>query len=182
MEAVMSDAQLVVQVWKNNSDAFGELAIKYQKPLFKVIGGLINDYEDIQDCAQDALVKTYIAMRDRKVPDDPSKFWSFLKQVARNTVIDLYRRRGMHRERMEELAETLVSIDDPIRNMELQETIDILPKNERTVIQMYYIEGYGVDEIAEKLNYKQPWVSKRKKRGEKLLGKSLGRMQGGASE
>lgn len=175
MDNITDDAQLVMQVWNCDSDAFGELATKYQRPLFHLIYGLISNTEDAEDSAQEALLRTYRAMKERKAPDDPAKFWPFLRQVARNIVMDLYRYRRMHNERMEELVEQLTIPDDPIGDMELQELVGKLPRNERTVILMYYIKGYSVDEIAEILGYKQPWVSKKKRRGEELLRKSLER-------
>jgi len=118
-----------------------------------------------------------MAMKNGKKPDEPAKFWPYLASIARNVVTDVFRYRERTRERMNELAERLrlALSSDPIGEMELREIIDKLRKEEAKVIRMYYIEGYGVDEIAEKLGHKQPWVSKKKTRGEKLLKDLLGK-------
>jgi RNA polymerase sigma-70 factor (ECF subfamily) len=168
---ILDDAQLVTRVWDRDSDAFAELAGKYQRALFHLIRGLISNPEDAEDCAQEALLRTYRSMVERKTPDDPRKFWPFLRQIACNVVMDVFRRRDGIHTRTAELSRMLFAINDPIGDMELREIVEKLPRNERTVIWMYYLEGYGVDEIAKILGYRQPWVSKKKKRGETLLRK-----------
>ena len=168
---IPDDAQLVARVWDCDSDAFAELAVRYQRPLFHLIRGLVANPEDAEDCAQEALLRTYRSMIERKTPDDPCKFWPFLRRIACNAVMDVFRRRDSYHARKAEFSSTVFVPNDPTGDMEIREMIEKLPKNERTVIWMYYLEGYGVDEIAEILGYKQPWVSKRKKRGETLLRK-----------
>ena len=170
-DMMLDDAQLVARVWDSDSDAFAELAVRYQKPLFHLVRGLLNSPEDAEDCAQEALLRTYRSMKERRTPDDPCKFWPFLRRIACNVAMDVFRRGGGIRVRMEELSERLVTHNDPIGDIELREIVEKLPKSERTVIWMYYLEGYGVEEIAEILGYRQPWVSKKKKRGETLLRK-----------
>ena len=164
-----TDAQLVMRVWDCDNDAFEELAVRYQKSLFYLIRGLVSNPEDAEDCAQEALFKVYTAMKERRKPDEPDKFWPYLKQIARNVVVDIFRLRERTSSRMDELSQAVAVLDHSFDDIELQQMIDKLPRHERTVIWMYYFEGYGVDEIAERLRYRQPWVSKRKKRGETLL-------------
>ena len=174
---ILDDARLVVKVWDRDSDAFAELAARYERALFLLIRGLISNPEDAEDCAQEALLRTYRSMLERRTPDDPRKFWPFLRQIACNVVMDVFRRRDGIHVRTAELSKTLFVTHDPVGDMELREMVEKLPKNERAVIWMYYLEGYGVDEIAEILGYKQPWVSKKKRRGETLLRKMWGRLE-----
>jgi len=164
-----TDAQLVMRVWDCANDAFEELAVRYREALFYLIRGLVSNPEDAEDCAQEALVKVYMAMRVRRKPDDPDKFWPYLKQIARNVAVDIFRLRDRVGSRIDELTQTVAVTDHSFRDVALRQMVDKLSENERAVISMYYFEGCSVDEIAGILGHKQPWVSKRKKRGETML-------------
>ncbi|MBD3183416.1 sigma-70 family RNA polymerase sigma factor [Candidatus Poribacteria bacterium] len=173
---IHNDAELVMRVWQGNTEAFDMLFKKYQRNLHYLVRGWVSNLQDAEDCCQEALIKVYAAMRDRKEPRQPENFWPYLKTIAYNTSMDLHRSHGKFPIILE-LTEKLKIADNsnPIDETEMQEIvenmIDKLPKKEALVIRMYYLEGKGVDEISEILNFGQPWVSKRKKRGEKLLKK-----------
>lgn len=183
----MDDEQLVRLVWNSSMEAFEVLALRYQDKLFQVTRGLLrNREEDAEDCAQDTLIKIYLAMTERRKPDNPAKFWPYMISIARNVAMDRHRdhkRTADLHKRATDLYE-LVSLrhtqsynEDLI--LEISEAVDTLPREEREVIKLYYYEGYGVDGISKIIGYGQPYVSKRKRKGEDMLRKMIQRTRGG---
>ncbi|MPM51079.1 hypothetical protein SDC9_97825 [bioreactor metagenome] len=62
--------------------------------------------------------------------------------------------------------------DVPVENgvdIELRESVFKLPQKMRTVIVLYYIEGYSIDEVAYMLRVPQGTVKSRLHKGRKLL-------------
>ncbi|MFC1716393.1 RNA polymerase sigma factor [Candidatus Poribacteria bacterium] len=179
----MNDEQLVKLVWNRNADAFGVLALRYQKGLYQFALTRTQNPDDAQDCSQEALLRAYQAMTEKQNPREPAKFWGYIRSIAYNVAMDRHR----ERKRAAELGERMnlgrgddsdYGYDDGLY-MEMSEMVDRLPRKERRVIMLYYFEGHSVDKIAEIEGFGQPWVSKKKRRGEELLRKMIKRTRGG---
>ena len=174
--SVQADARLVEEFRRCSSfgdreRVFTKLAEKYHKPLFYVIRGYIHDFQHAEDCAQNVLIKLWLAMENGK-PDDPGKFWSFLKKIAAYTAIDMLRRRKAVYVPLEELCK-LVAPGNHVEPIILKDLVlralEKLPEKNRAVIELYYLEERDENETAELLGISQSEVNKRKNAGLKKL-------------
>ena len=64
-----TDARLVDQARRGDTDAFGQLALRYERRVLKVIRRFMPDQETAMDLAQDAFLKAF----DRLEQFDPSR-------------------------------------------------------------------------------------------------------------
>jgi RNA polymerase sigma-70 factor (ECF subfamily) len=83
---------------------------------------------------------------------------------------DLHRKRARHPET--ELDEGANEAVTPAQ-VNLSDELLMLEKDERTVLYMYYYEGYTLKEIAEILEKKQNTISSKLSRARKKLGEIL---------
>lgn len=58
-ETEQKDSMLVEKCLKGNTEAFGLLVEKYQKPIFNMALRMVNDYDDAQDITQSVFVKAF---------------------------------------------------------------------------------------------------------------------------
>ena len=65
----MMDTTLVIEALNGNSDAFGSLVEKYERPLFNLAYRISGDYEDAMDITQTVFVKAF----ERLDSFDPSR-------------------------------------------------------------------------------------------------------------
>ena len=133
-----------------------------RKRLFDFIRRRVRTEEDAEDILQDVF---YQLVASYSVTEPIEKLTSWLFTVARNKIIDWYRKRkpeGFHRED-EETGEALnledilfdpAQIPDEVyaRSLvwtELAEALDELPEEQREVFVMHELDGRSFKEIAE---------------------------------
>ena len=84
-----SDARLVEQVRKGDSDAFGTLVARYERRVLKVVRRFIADADGAQDLIQETFLKAF----DRLDQFDPSRrFGPWLFRIAVNATYDHLRK------------------------------------------------------------------------------------------
>lgn len=129
------------------------LVERWTPPIFRFARRMLNSDEDAADAAQDTLVKV-LKHLDRYDNDRSFKTWVF--QVARNTCIDLHRRRS--RRAWDEPGDIADIADSPAamawqqqRAEQLNAAIDQLAPLYREVLVLYHFEHLKYQEIAETL-------------------------------
>lgn len=156
-ESVMSqatDARLVDQARRGDSDAFGQLALRYERRVIKVIRRFMPDQEMAMDLAQDAFLKAF----DRLDQFDPSRrFGPWLFRIAVNTTYDCLRRikrkgkwalfseAGEDRVPDPEAADPRGEID---LSHEVRTVLEDIPEAYRTVLVLRDLEGFSTSEVA----------------------------------
>ena len=144
-------------------DATAEQAVRNErKRLFDFIRRRVRTEEDAEDILQDVF---YQLVASYSVTEPIEKMTSWLFTVARNKIIDWYRRRRpmAGTPEYEESGEPLNLEDilyDPAQNpdqvyarsmvwTELADALDELPEEQREVFVMHELEGRSFKEIAE---------------------------------
>jgi RNA polymerase sigma-70 factor, ECF subfamily len=84
-----SDAELVTSALRGSDDAFRDLVVRFERPVYALILRMVREPEVAQELAQEAFVKAY---RHLGSYDPRRKFASWLFKVAHNTTIDHLRR------------------------------------------------------------------------------------------
>jgi RNA polymerase sigma-70 factor (ECF subfamily) len=128
---------------QNEPDAWDELVQEWSARLFNYIRNSVPTRED----AQDILSETFAAaVRSIHRFDGNVAMSTWLYALAHNKVVDFWRRTKIE----QELSPTL-SIADDEPSLDFQEAFGRLPEAARKVLQLRYVEGLGVDEIAQVL-------------------------------
>lgn len=158
-----SDAIIVQRVQRGEVAAFDQLILKYRERLFAIIYNLTSNREDAADLTQDVFIKAFRAINRFK---GKSSFFTWIYRIAVNTTYTHLRRNRLRRffsfevidEELasSEILEALTSRSDVPREEllrelqeKLNEALQTLSLNHRTVVILFEIESLSHQEIAE---------------------------------
>ena len=142
---------------------------KYSQMLFRICYGILGNKQDAEDALQETFLK-YMLKAPLFRDTDHEKAW--LIKVATNISKNMCRFNSRHAtENLDELRSIGISDDD----RDIFELIMNLPSKYKIVLDLYYIEGYKANEIAEITNTSPVTVRKRLQYGRKLLKSELER-------
>ncbi len=145
------DLDLIIRIENGEREAFNELVLKYQKPLYSLLYRMVSDHDDASDLLQKTFVKAFTGLKgfERR-----SSFKTWLYQIAINLAKNVYRDRS----RIEK-----VSIDDVIirrdpktletlikqeRGLLLRQSLTRLPEKQRLTLILRVQEARKFEEIA----------------------------------
>lgn len=181
--AGVTDSRLVEEARRGNREAFGELVLRYEQRLMRVIGRFIADRETVRDLAQETFLRAY----ERLDQFDPSRrFGPWLFRIGVNLTLD-YLRKHKRRGRWTLFSETSPeqqdgpAIPDPRRqhdlSQEVQAVLNQLPEKYRNVLILRDLENFSTSEIAAILNRTEATIRWRlaeaRRRFQKLWSKRL---------
>lgn len=136
---------------------------KYSKMLFRICFSILCNKEDAEDALQETFLK-YMLKAPLFQDSEHEKAW--LIKVATNISKNMCRFNSRHAtENLDELRSIGISDDD----RDIFELIMHLPSKYKIVLDLYYIEGYKANEIADITNTSPVTVRKRLQYGRKLL-------------
>jgi RNA polymerase sigma-70 factor (ECF subfamily) len=150
----ISDARLVDEARRGNSEAFGQLVLRYERRVIRVIRRFMPDDQMAQDLTQEAFLRAF----DRLEQFDPSRrFGPWLFRIAVNLTYDHLRqvkRRGkwalfseIGQERTPDPATA-----DPRARLDLSQEVQVVmadvPEAYRTVLILRDLEGFSTSEVA----------------------------------
>jgi RNA polymerase sigma-70 factor (ECF subfamily) len=156
------DRQLVERAQRGDKQAFELLVQKYQRKLARLLARFIRDPAEVEDVTQEAFIKAYRALPAFR---GDSAFYTWLYRIgintAKNYLMALGRRAPTSTEVEAEDAEGLEAADQlrDVNTPESQllskeigttvtETIEALPEELRTAIQLRELEGMSYEDIA----------------------------------
>ena len=160
------DQQLVLRAQRGDKRAFELLVAKYQRKLGRLLSRLVRDPAEVEDVTQEAFIKAYRALPAFR---GDSAFYTWLYRIgintAKNYLMAMGRRAPTSTEVEAEEAEgfeegeQLRDINTPesvLLSNEIAETvnstIEQLPEELRTAIQLREIEGMSYEDIAQVMN------------------------------
>jgi RNA polymerase sigma-70 factor, ECF subfamily len=160
------DRQLVERAQAGDKRAFELLVEKYQRKLARLLSRFIRDPAEVEDVTQEAFIKAYRALPAFR---GDSAFYTWLYRIgintAKNYLMALGRRAPTSTEVEAEEAEgfeegeQLRDINTPeslLLSNEIAKTvnstIEQLPEELRTAIQLREIEGMSYEDIAQVMN------------------------------
>ena len=149
-----TDARLVEQSRRGDTDAFGQLVKRYERRVLKVIRRFMPDQDMAMDLAQESFLKAF----DRLEQFDPSRRFSpWLFRIAVNSTFDHLRkikRKGKWA-LFSEAGEDRVPdppAPDPRGELDLtqevQKVLVDIPETYRTVLVLRDLEGFSTSEVA----------------------------------
>ncbi|MEM6345020.1 MAG: RNA polymerase sigma factor [Bacteroidota bacterium] len=133
--------------------AYGTLYQAYYSYAMSICLRYSSSREEAQEIVNDGFVKVFLRLQSHYDPKLSFKAW--LRRLLINTAIDVYRKQKYHRESMplESAPEVEVSEDGLSRltQEEIMKVVQLLPNSYRYVFNLYIVEGYKHEEIAQQL-------------------------------
>jgi len=154
-----TDEQLMLLYTDNNIDAFQILYGRYKTALFRFILRQVEGQATAEELFQELWAKV---IKCKDTYQTTASFRTFIYQIARNTLIDWYRRQNIRKieiqtnsETMSTQVDTLALVNEPSHNMEKQQTyqnvidaIKVLPQDQRDVFLLKEEANLSIKEIA----------------------------------
>jgi len=158
------ESRLVDEARRGNQSAFGELVIRYERRLIRVILQFVKSQELAEDLAQEAFLKAY----QRLAQFDPARrFGPWLFRIGVNQTLDHLRRRKrrgwwlLFSERGTE-RDPDPAVADPRHQLDLEQEVaailDQIPENYRIVLMLRELQNFSTSEIATILERKEATV------------------------
>jgi RNA polymerase sigma-70 factor (ECF subfamily) len=148
-----SDARLVEEARGGDPDAFGQLVMRYEKRLLRLIGRFVADSDLARDLAQDTFLRAYQRLGQF---DAARRFGPWLFRIGVNRCIDFLRQR--RRSSLPCFSDAPNGLDpevvcsDPSRERALAQEVhwvlEQIPLAYRTVLVLRDLEGFSCSEIA----------------------------------
>ncbi|OGY41200.1 MAG: hypothetical protein A2Y82_02030 [Candidatus Buchananbacteria bacterium RBG_13_36_9] len=156
-----TDIQLIKKHLKRDSQAFELLISRYLKPIYSFIYRLVKNADEAEDITQEVFIKVW---KNLKKFDQKKSFKIWLFTIAKNTVIDFFRKKknilfsDLAPENDPQGSEILaidsqplpdIILDQEILEKKLAEIVEILPLKSREVLFLYYKEDLTFQEISD---------------------------------
>lgn len=171
MFGLKSDEKLMLQYQQGDCKAFEKLYSRHKQKLFRFMLGICSDRAVVEELFQDVWMKL-IDAKARYEAD--AKFTTYLFQIARNRVIDHYRKHSTQSEfntlEMNHLIENCLEHEfgSPELLAEAEQTHSVihtlikqLPYEQREVFLLKENSDLSINEIAELINEKSETVKSR---------------------
>ena len=160
------DRQLVARAQRGDKQAFEMLVEKYQRKLARLLSRFIRDPAEVEDVTQEAFIKAYRALPAFR---GDSAFYTWLYRIGINTAKNYLMAMGRRAPTSTEVdsdeaegfeeGEQLRDINTPeslLLSSEIAQTVNAtiegLPEELRTAIQMREIEGMSYEDIAKAMD------------------------------
>jgi len=170
--------------------AFDKLVLKYQHKVFNLCYRFLGDYAEANDYAQETFIKVYRSLNKFKFQ---SSFSTWLYRITVNTCKNRlksaeyrYRRKMVRLDNPKESENGTYSIEmgdeslSPAAELEkkekrrlIQQAIDSLPEEQKTVIVLRHIEDLSYEEIAKITGYNLGTVKSKLARARQKLKERL---------
>jgi len=158
---LLKEKYLLLRARNKDSDAYSQVYDLYVDRIYRFIYFKVNNKDDVQDLTSEVFLKVWQYIIDGK---EIKNLNAFFYQVARNLVIDYYRKSSHKDITLEEpatIAEERLAFDQ-IKKIEAKiafEKVEVklkeLKDEYREVIILRYIEGLSMVEIADILGKKK---------------------------
>jgi RNA polymerase sigma-70 factor (ECF subfamily) len=159
----LTDEQLVEQAVNENSEAFGEIVIRWERKIFALCFGMLSREDEARDAAQETFISAYKSLKNFR---GDAKVSSWLHRIAVNQCLTVKRRAKTRSESFlddEPYAEEKVFVApsrlSPSRATEQNERLKIirqavgsLPADLRQVVVMKEFEEMTFQEISDALD------------------------------
>lgn len=174
---------LVEQSRNGNVDAFEELIKDYKKSAYNIALRVLRNVEDAEDASQEALIKVYKNIQNFNMQ---STFKVWMYRIVVNTCLDFKRKKiinavsidenidlggnnEIHREIADDSANPDVLVEKNFNNKLVNDAVNKLDDEYKTIIVLRDIQGFSYSEIAEILSCNLGTVKSRLNRARKSL-------------
>lgn len=182
--ATLSDLEVVERVRSGEKGLYEVLMRRHNQTLYRAVRSYLKDLDDVQDAMQEAYVKAYSKLDQYK---GDAAFATWLVRIGINEALQALRKQrtlyihadpDVRSEQLTRLPDTgqmnpeQRSIQDEHRRL-LEQAVDRLPEDHRTVYMLREVEEMSVAEVAQALGISAPNVKVRLHRAKSMVKDSL---------
>lgn len=165
VKRLLTEKYLLYRVQAHKSpEAFAELYDRYISKIYRFVYLKLSNQEDAEDTTSEVFLKAWNYLID-PVNANVQSFSGLIYRMARNAVIDVYRKRANRQEFALVLAEELPADSSSLDLIHAQHELEDILKKLKTlkteyqeVIVLRYIDELSIAEIADILGKKQTAV------------------------
>lgn len=160
---------MIKRAQKGDKEAFIKLMEKYTQDMYKVAKFRLNSEEDIGDAIQETILSAY---KNICMLKNTNYFKTWLIRILINKCNDIIANNKnivYVEEYYESSIKDEISQDKFENNIAFKEVLEKLSEAYRTVIVLYYVNGFNTREISEILNEKEGTIKSRLSRAREKL-------------
>jgi RNA polymerase sigma-70 factor (ECF subfamily) len=146
------DGWLAQRVQAGDSASFEQLARRYLRPVYAVVGSFLRERADIEDAAQETFLR---ALDHIRTFDASRPFAPWLYTIARNTARNWRKAAARHEgDPLETVAVAGDALDPEAQAVQREirtlvaTALDELPEQRRTAFRLFDIEDYSAQDVA----------------------------------
>src|SRR5580704_7649935 len=183
------EGALVGRAQAGDESAFREIVERYQSKVFAIIHGIVRQRNDVEDIAQQVFAKVYLSLRNF---DFRSSLITWIYKITVNECFDYLRKRKVRKLVYErDLSEDEVRrVENTEPNVDRQAPADAdlarrdyvlklltrVSEEERMLLMMKEVEGFSVEELAEKTGMNENTIKVKLFRARQKLVKAAQRL------
>lgn len=168
------EEELVKKAKTHDKEAFSQLMKEAGKSMYKVAKAILKNDDDVADAMQETALSCWEKIETLQKEE---YFKTWLMRILINHCNTIYRKK--RRYILNDIMVETASEEDAYANVEWMELLQCLDKKYRTVIVLYYAEGYKVKDIANILNISESAVKERLSTARKKMEKYYKHGKGG---
>jgi RNA polymerase sigma-70 factor (ECF subfamily) len=146
-----TDQVLLARYRKGDREAFAELVIRYQRPIYNAAFWVLRKAEDASDVTQDVFLKVAERLDEY---DGQHKFFSWIYRIAVNEALNRLRRNGREEELAEDVELPASERTNPERRageaelaLRIKDAMMRLSAHDRTVLTLRHFSECSYEEI-----------------------------------
>ncbi len=118
----------------------------FERPVYALAARMLGDADEAREVLHDALLQVFDKIGQFR---GDSPFWGWLRQIAVNEVLMRLRKRKLdYVDELPEPEHVLRALDVSVGGIDLERALTELSPLTRSVLWLYFVEGYTHDEIA----------------------------------
>ncbi|MFC1972393.1 RNA polymerase sigma factor [Chloroflexota bacterium] len=142
---------LVQRAAKGDFEAFGELYDVYLEQIYRYVYHQLKEKMTAEDITEEVFVKAWKSIKSCRGKEKTFKAW--LYRIAHNQVVDYYRYQkretGMYRQNIVDESNPVQNIEQANESERLFAEISSLPRNQKQVVILRFIEGLEHQEVSK---------------------------------
>ncbi|MDR0348392.1 MAG: RNA polymerase sigma factor [Tannerella sp.] len=172
----LTDTYYIEKIQAGETASFAVLLERYSQPVFSMIIKIIGNREDAEELTQDVFLKAYRSLQSFQ---GESRFSTWLYRIAYNTAVSATRKKKhewfpVEETQLEGMTDEDTGteserINNEIRLAWLEESLALLPPNDRALILLFYMQEKSMEEIGYITGYSIPNVKIKLHRTRKKL-------------
>ena len=159
---------LVERLRRSDARAFEQVYRLFERPVFTLARRMLDDEHEAQDVLHEVMLSVIDKVQQFQ---GTAPFWGWLRQIAVNAVLMRMRKRGplLYVDELPEIAPPASPELRALEGEDLRRAFERLPETTRSVLWLYYVEGYSHDEVATMFGKTQSFSKSQVLRGAERL-------------
>ena len=181
---MLNEENLVQKAIKGDESAFSLLYDEYFNKVYRYVVTQVGNQTEAEDLTQEVFIKALHAIGSYKQKGAPFASWLF--RIARNNIIDFWRKQKGKKTTSIDEAASLASEDDPVDMTErrseaalLADALKLIPQAQKEVVSLRFVSGLSIAEVAQVLGKKEGTVKALQFNGMVSMRKILSEMGNG---